>query len=73
MYADDIVLMTDSENKMQKLLDTWVEQIVPISTICGIKRKSKVMVINRKEDKDINIKYKNSELEIGKKERKYTG
>lgn len=47
VYADDIVLMTDTQLKMQRLLNTWVKEIENKKMSINIK-KSKVMIIKGK-------------------------
>lgn len=46
MYADDIVLIADNKQKMQKLLKAWIEEIENLQMKVNIS-KSKVMIYNK--------------------------
>lgn len=62
MYADDIVLIADSKKKIQRLIDIWVEEIEMLKMEVNIE-KSKIMIINEREQDNTQIKCKDIKLE----------
>lgn len=64
LYADDVVLIGSSKNKMQKLVNIWTKEIETLKMEINID-KTKVMIINENQDNNSNkdIKCKNKILE----------
>lgn len=65
LYADDIVLVSNTRSKMQKLVNAWTEEIENRRMEVNIS-KTKTMIVNEKHKGEHNnkgIKCKNKELE----------
>lgn len=65
LYADDVVLISNTRGKMQKLVNAWTTEIENIKMEVNI-NKTKTMIVNEKQKEDQNnkdIKCKNKKLE----------
>ena len=73
-YADDIVLVADTEQKLQEIVRVWTENLKAENLNINT-GKSKIMLVTKKKEEEIvtpKIKIDNKELEVVK-QYKYLG
>ncbi len=63
LYADDLILVSDSVDGLQKLLDGLFSFCKKWHMIVNV-TKTKIIVFNKRKLKDINFVYNGNEVEI---------
>lgn len=63
MFANDIVIITDANKKMQKLINIWVEEIEKIKIKIDTD-EWKIMITNKQKTKHLNSKIRCKKKQI---------
>lgn len=63
LYADDIVLITDSQEKMQEALTEWQEELLRKGMVINTS-KSKILVLSREEPEEVHLICNGETLEV---------